>query len=171
MAVCDITAGRDKFCKQGNAGVKYVYLINDIEDPFTVVDSVATGINAGITEVFKFELLKDGNSLEQSHVGDSATMTTVNTQTLTLLLGKLDVATDATLNLLVAGYPRAVVVDKNGNYKAVGIDDGIDFTIAASTGAAKSDFNGYTLTGTATTDKLAPTLDESTVTALLALVA
>jgi len=73
------------------------------------------------------------------------------------------------MNLLAAGFPMAVVKDRNGIYHAVGIDDGIDFTIQEATGGAKTDLNGYTLTGIATTGSLAPKLDSSTVTAFLAL--
>ena len=170
MADCDITAGIGKVCKGNLAGNKKIYIINDIADPFTVVDGAATGINAGITEVFEFDITGDGNTLEQSMVGDRNTFTTLNTQTLTVLLGKLDVTKNATLNSLTYGFPSAVVVDRNNNYHAVGIDDGIDFTVVGSTGGVKNDLNGYTLTGVSTTGALAPILDEATVTALLALV-
>ena len=73
-------------------------------------------------------------------------------------------------NLLAAGYPQAVVVDRNGNHHAIGLDDGIDFTVLASTGGAKTDMNGYTLTGVATTTDIAPILDDSTVLAFEAVV-
>ena len=75
------------------------------------------------------------------------------------------------MNLLAYGYPMAVVRDRNGIYHAIGIDDGIDFVVAQSTGGAKTELNGYTLTGTSTTGSLSPKLDSTTVTAFLALVA
>jgi hypothetical protein len=167
---CLLTAGRTKSCKDSLGGNSKLYLYNDIEDPFTVVSGEATAINAGITEVFEFELEGDGNTLEQSMVSDRNTGTTVNTQTLTIVLKKMDAATNAQFNLLAYGFPQAVVKDRNGKYHAIGIDDGIDFTAVASTGGAKTDLNGYTLTGVATTGALAPILDNDTVTALLALV-
>ena len=98
-------------------------------------------------------------------VSDRNTGTKVNTQTLTVMLKNMDAATSAEFNLLAAGYPQAVVVDRNGNHHAIGLDDGIDFTVLASTGGAKTDMNGYTLTGVATTTDIAPLLDEATVTA------
>jgi hypothetical protein len=61
-------------------------------------------------------------------------------------------------------------VDRNGNYIALGLDDGIDFTVVASTGGAKTDGNMYTLTGVATTKDLAPFLDSATQTSFLAVV-
>ena len=79
--------------------------------------------------------------------------------------------TSAELNLLIKGFPQAVVKDRNGVYHALGIDDGIDFTVDATTGGAKTDLNGYTLTGVSTTGDLSPKLDSATITAFLALVA
>lgn len=171
MCVSDITSGIAKSCKNNLGGAKKIYIFNFLEDAFTIANSVATAINPLLTEVFEFEITGDGNSLSQEMVSDRNTFTTVNTQTLTFLLGKIDATKNATLNLLLAGYPMAVVQDRNGKYHAVGIDDGIDFNSNSNTGAAKTDFNGYTLTGTSTTGEKAPILDEATVTAFLALVA
>lgn len=170
MADCDITAGIGKVCKGNLGGNKKIYIINDIADPFTIVDGVITGINPLITEVFEFDITGDGNTLEESMASDRNAFTTVNTQTLTALLGKMDVTKNVTLNSLTYGFPISVVVDRNDAYKGVGIDDGIDFTVVGSSGGAKADFNGYTLTGVSTTGALAPILDEATVTALKALV-
>lgn len=167
---CDITVGRARVCKDGLGGNSKLYLYNEQEDPFTVVAGEATAINAAITVVYEFDLEGDGNTLVQSLVPDRNTGSTVNTQTLTVVLKKINAATSVNLNLLAYGFPGAVVKDRNGNYHAVGIDDGIDFTIESATGGAKSDMNGYTLTGVSTTGSLAPILDSATVTALLALV-
>lgn len=167
---CDLTAGRARVCKDSIGGNSKLYLFDFIEDPFTVAAGEATAINAGITDVFEYDLEGDGNTLEQSLVSDRNTGTSVNTQTLTVVLKKVDAATSAQLNLAAYGYPVAVVKDRNGNYVAIGIDDGIDFTVVESSGGAKTDLNGYTLTGVSTTGALAPKLDSSTVTALLALV-
>lgn len=167
---CDITVGRARVCKDGLGGNGKLYLYNEQEDPFTVSAGQCTAINAAITVVFEFDLEGDGNTLVQSLVPDRNTGTTVNTQTLTLVLKKIDAATSVNLNLLAYGFPGAVVKDRNGNYHAIGIDDGIDFTIESATGGAKTDLNGYTLTGVSTTGSLAPLLDSSTISALLALV-
>jgi len=168
--ICDITQGRDKVCKDGLGGNKELYLFNFIENPFTILAGECTAINAGITEVFKYELEGDGNTLVENMVSDRNTGTTVNTQTLTVILKKIDAATSAELNLLAYSYPMAVIKDRNGNYNAVGIDDGIDFTIDSATGGAKTDLNGYTLTGLSTTGALSPKLDSATITAFLDLV-
>ena len=162
---CDITNGRDRACKEGLGGASTLYLYNELADAFTVLNGEATAMNVLLTAAFAFPLEGDGNTLEQSMVSDRNTGTKVNTQTLTVMLKNMDAATSAEFNLLAAGYPQAVVVDRNGNHHAIGLDDGIDFTVLASTGGAKTDMNGYTLTGVATTTDIAPLLDEATITA------
>jgi len=167
---CDLTAGRAKACKQGLGGLGKLYLFNFVEDPFTVTAGVATAINPLLTTVFEYELEGDGNNVSESQVPDRNTGTTVNTQTSTFVLKKIDAVTSAQMNLLAYGFPMAVVKDRNGIYHAIGIDDGIDFTVVQSTGGAKAELNGYTLTGVSTTGSLSPKLDSATVTAFLALV-
>lgn len=167
---CDITAGRDKACKQGLGGLGKLYLFNFVENPFTVTAGVATAINPLLTTVFEYELEGDGNNVAESLVSDRNSGTSLNTQTLTVVLKKIDAVTSAQMNLLAYGFPMAVVKDRNGIFHAIGTDDGIDFTVAQSTGGAKGDLNGYTLTGVSTTGTLSPKLDATTVTAFLALV-
>jgi len=167
---CDLTAGRAKACKQGLGGLGKLYLFNFVEDPFTVTAGVATAINPLLTTVFEYELEGDGNNVSESEVPDRNTGTTVNTQTTTIVLKKIDAVTSAQMNLLAYGFPMAVVKDRNGIYHAIGIDDGIDFTVVQSTGGAKAELNGYTLTGVSTTGSLSPKLDTATVAAFLALV-
>jgi hypothetical protein len=166
---CDISSGRLRQCKESLGGQSKLYLFNYVENPFTVSGGEATAINPLLTDVFEFELEGDGNTLEESLVSDRNTGTSVNTQTLTTILKKIDASTSAQMNLLAYGYPQAVVKDRNGVYHALGTDDGIDFTVVSSTGGAKTDLNGYTLTGVATTKALSPKLNTATITAFLGL--
>jgi len=166
---CDINAGRLKACKQNLGGVGRLFLFNYVPDPFTVASGVATAINPDLTAVFEYEIEGDGNNVAENMVSDRNTGTTVNTQTITIALKKIDATTSAQLNLLAYGFPMAVVKDRNGIYHALGIDDGIDFTVAQNTGGAKTEMNGYILTGVATTGSLSPKLDSGTVSAFLAL--
>lgn len=167
---CDLTSGRLRVCKNGVSGASILYLFNFLEDPFTIVDGEATAMNVSLTEAFPYELEGDGNSLLQDMPSDRNAGTSINTQTITALLKKIDAPTSHQLNLLAYGYPMAVVKDRNGNYHAVGIDDGIDFQIAPTTGDAKASFGGYTITGVSTTGAIAPLLDEATITAFEAIV-
>ena len=168
---CDITNGRNRPCKDSLGGNSVLYLYNGLEDPFTVVDGEATAMNVLLTEAWKFELEGDLNTFSEDMPSDRNTFSRVNTQTLSIVLKKMDAETNAQFNLLNAGFPQAVIVTRNGDWTAVGIDDGIDFQIASETGGAKSDGNLYTLTGVSTTSERAPILDSATVTAFEAIVA
>ena len=170
MATCDITSGRAKVCKDSIGGNSKLYMFNYLEDAFTITGGLATAINPSLTDVFEYELEGDGNTLVQNMVSDRQNGTTVNTQTLTIVLKQMDATTSAQMNIIAKGYPMAVVKDRKGNYHAIGLQDGIDFTVDAVTGGAKTDLNGYTLTGVATTGSLAPILDPATIIAFLALV-
>lgn len=168
--VCEITQGRLKGCKDAIAGTSKVFLFNFVENPFTVANGVVTGINPLVTEVFQYDLIGDGNTFVESMVGDRNTGTSPNTQTLTLALHKITKEDQNQFNLLVYGYPQAVIKDRMGNYMVMGITEGIDFTVSPTTGGAKADFNGYNLTGVATESKLAPIMDTATIADFLELV-
>jgi len=168
---CDITAGRDRVCKESIGGNSILYLFNYLEDPFTIVAGEATAMNVLLTAAYEYELEGDLNTLVQDVVTDRNTGTTINTQTITAVLKQIDAAASVQMMLLAKGYPMAVVKDRNGNHHAIGIDDGIDFNVNAQTGGVKTDLNGYTLVGTSTTGDTAPILNSETVTAFEAVVA
>ncbi len=168
---CDATKGRVRICKESLGGQGKLYLYNSLEDPFTIVAGVATAMNASLTVAYEYELEGDLNTLVENMVSNRNTGTTVNTQTLVTTLKKIDAATSAEMNLLAKGFPQAVVKDRNGIYHAIAVDDGIDFMVDQVTGGAKTDLNGYTLTGVSTTGALSPKLDTDTTTAFLAVVA
>lgn len=169
---CDITAGRLRACKEFVGGVSSIYLLKFIENAFTIsAGNEITAINPLVTAVYEYQIDGDTHNLVENFVSSKDAGTSVNTQTLTFMLKGMDAATSTQLNSLVYGKTIAVIKDRNGKYKAIGIDDGVDFTVDATTGAAKTDMNGYTLTGVATTKALAPDLDGLTTTAFLALVA
>lgn len=170
--MCDLTAGRaGKICKTLIGGNSVLYLHqNFIEDPFTVLAGEATAVNIGLTAVYAFDLEGDGNTFGQDKISDRNTGTNVNTQTIVAVLKKMDAPTNVTLSFLTQQYAQGVIKDREGNYHAFGYDDGVDFQVVSQTGGAKTDLNGYTITGVGTTRDLAPILNAATVTAFLALV-
>lgn len=167
---CDITAGKAKGCKDSIGGNSILYLWSPIVDPFTIVASEGTAMNVLLTEAFQFDLVGDLSTLTENMVSDRQTQTTVNTQTVVAAFNKMDAATAANFNLLAYGYPQGMVKDRNGEYHLIGQTDGIDFTIDGTTGGAKTDLNGFTITGVSTEGALSPKLDSATVTAFLAIV-
>jgi hypothetical protein len=167
---CDITKGRVKECKQNLGGQSKLYMFNYQEDPFTVLAGEATAINVGITVVYVYELEGTLNTLSEDMVSDKDTGVTVNTQTTVMTLRKQDAPTSAEFNLLAYGDAQCVVKDRNGVYHALGISEGLNWSINAQTGGNYTDLNGYTVTGVATEGALSPKLDAATITALDALV-
>ena len=167
---CVLTSGRTEPCKDAIGGIKAAYFLDFEEDSFTVVAGEATAINAEVTEVFKYELLSDNNTLVETFTSDQNNGTSTYEQVLTLALKKQNKETANELALIVKARPVVVVQYRDGSYKIVGISDGTVSTGDIQSGGAKADFNGYNLTLTATEVLPAPTLDAATVTALLAIV-
>lgn len=168
---CLLTTGRTEPCRDAVSGLKSLYLFDYIEDSFTISAGEATAIDAGVTEVYKYDLLADGNTfVESGGAPDESTGTSVVTQTGTAVLKKQDSATANEINILKKARPVAVWKFRDGSYKVQGLSDGTVISVETASGGAKADFNGYTLTLTSTELDLAPTLDSATVTAFEALV-
>ena len=170
---CLVGKGRIEPCKTSLGGLKNAFFANfsEADGAFTVVGKEVTALGLGLTTVYKYDLLADGNTLEEVTVADRNTGTRVNTQTLVLALKKQDLNTAIEIDAIAAGRPVVVVQDRNDNYKVLGITEGMNLTSgSAASGGAKADFNGYNLTLVAEENATAPFLDSATVTALLALV-
>lgn len=167
---CTLTQGRLEPCRDAIGGIKAVYLIDYQEEAFTIAAGEITAIDAGVTAAYKYELMSDNNTLVETFTADANNGTSIYEQVLTMALKKQDKATASELAIIVKARPIAVVQFRDGNYRAVGVSDGTVATGDIQSGGAKADFNGYNLTLTATEVEPAPYLDESTITALLALV-
>jgi hypothetical protein len=166
---CVLTSGRTEPCRDAIGGLKSAFFLDFMEDAFTITAGEATAIDIGVTAVYKYELLADGNTLEETFTADMNNGTSVYEQVLTLALKKQTKASANELALIVKARPIVVVQDRMNNYRIVGVSDGTVATGSIVSGGAKADFNGYNLTLTATEVLPAPTLDSATVTALLAL--
>ena len=168
---CDLTAGFARECKDSLGGNSKLYLFNYVANPFTIgANNEATAISVDLTVVYEYDLKGDLNTLEESIVSDSNTGTSVCTQTLVANMKKISAVKGAQMNLLAYNFPQAVIADRNGVYHCLGLTDGIDFTISQTTGGAKTDLNGYTMTGVSLEGGLSPKMDAATITAFLALV-
>ena len=167
---CDPTRSRARTCKSktgGNSEV-WLYSYNGSDAWGAVVAGEVSALNAAVTAAYKYVLDGDGNTFEEVTVGQRNEGTRVTTQTTTFVLSGLSALDAAEFNLVAASYAQMVVKDRNGNYRAVAIDDGADFTITGNTGGAKLDANGYTVVAASTTNAPAPFLDSTAITALLA---
>ena len=170
--MADLTRGRTRQDKNRLGGNAVLYLFNRLDDAFTVsaTTNEATAINAALTTVYAYDLENDGNTLVENMPGDLNSGTRVNTQTLQIVLPFMTVADSAEFNLLAASNAQAVIKTRNGDYLALGLRAGMNWTIESATGGGAGDLTGYTVTGTCQENKLAPYLDATTITAFLALV-
>ena len=167
---CDLTAGRIKGCKDSIGGNSVLYIFDYLQDAFTITAGEATAMNVALTAAYAYELVGDASTFSEEVVSDRQTGTVTNTQTITAVFHKMDAATAAEFNTVAKAYPIAVIKDRNGVYHLIGQTDGIDFNISGATGGAKSDLNGFTITGTSIEQNLSPKLDSDTITAFLAIV-
>ncbi len=167
---CVFTSGRTEPCKDSIGGLKAAYSIDFVEDSFTVLAGEATAIDAGVTVTYKYVLNSDANTFNEPSTGDRESGTTTYAQELKLHLKKQTKASANELHLLLKARPVWVILDRNSNYRVVGLSDGCAGTMETLSGGAKEEFNGYDLTFTAMETEPSPYLDSSTVTAFLALV-
>tara|TARA_R110002020_G_scaffold90365_1_gene220041 strand:- start:769 stop:1287 length:519 start_codon:yes stop_codon:yes gene_type:complete len=171
MANCPITSGRVEPCNDSIGGLDSFFAIPFIVNGFTIADGEVTAIDSGITEAFKFELRADANTFTSDGVSDENTGVSLFTETLTVFLKKQDALTNVQVNLLQQGLHYFICKSRNGGYQLMGSLDGARVTASnIVSGGARSDGNGYNLTATSTSKTPAPFLDQSTVTALLAIV-
>jgi len=170
--MADIAAGRLRTDDNLQGGVEEIYFFNYVAGAFTVTANVATAIDSGLTAVYKYEIQGDGNTFTESNVVDKKTGTSVNTQTLVAQLKQVNSATNVELDKLLQGRNSAVYKDSNDQYRWIALK-GFNVTSTGElvTGGARADFNGYNVTLVAEQKGYSPSLDASTVTALLALVA
>jgi hypothetical protein len=170
--MCDLLSGNiDKKCKTTNGGNAELYLFNSVENPFTIVDGVATAIDAGLTVVYKYNIKGgDGNTLSTPLVTDQVTKTSLCTSTMVAQLWGADAATGFELTKAAQGDTMAVLVSRNGVATVLGHQEGFKtFTAEETSGGAMADFNGYNVTTVSETTALPPKLDAATLTAFKAL--
>lgn len=165
-----IAANRSKGCNGTQGGNAVFYPFNFIENAFTVVDGVATAINPLLTEVFKYELKGDSQIFTAPLVTDENTGTSLCTQNLALQLHAINASSSFELTKMAQGKVTGVLKDFNDNYHVVAANGFKTFTADPTTGGARTDFNGYNITGVAETKDLPALLDETTKDAFLLLV-
>lgn len=167
---CVLTTGRSEPCLDAVGGLKAIYFFDRIDDPFTITAGEATAMNVALTAAFEFDLKSDNNNLEETGTADANNGTYVVDQVATFSLKKLDKDTANEINLLAKAQPGCVVKTRDGEYRVVGITDGVVISGTGVSGGAKGEFNGYNLTATAQEVAFAPTLDSATVTAFEAVI-
>lgn len=164
MAICTQTLGGISLdCTTSQGGIKSVW----IADYSSVVPSVTavtpdeaeyngnteeykkvTGFTKGsITEFKKYEFRRGTASLTETHTADETTGNNFVTAELSLVFTKKDTAKRVEMAALSVGQLAVIVLDSNGKYWYMGIDDYVSASAGGSeSGTAKSDRNAYTIT-------------------------
>ncbi len=153
---CAITSGRLDFsCKTLVGGLKAIYVASFDENNFSAITDGATTITAS-TDIFKFELLNDGNTFDQSNEVAKDAGTSIFTQTGTFVLKGQDMESQVALQELSKARTQVIVEFNNGDMVVAGLEYGCDFTIGTASGGARADLKGYNVAFTASEQDLAP---------------
>ena len=146
---CALTQGYSIDCKDSAGGVKSVYFIEfDNVSGITESAGTATAISKADHGVFyEYNLQRATASWEEAYNDSPENGSSFNTQTLNIVLNKMQAATSQEIKLLAQNRLIAVVEDKNGKYWLLGQEHGLDRSGGrAGSGTAMGDRNGYEIT-------------------------
>ena len=145
---CLMSTGRKLACKDAVGGISKVFFADyGTLGTATITAGLVTAFSGTTYTLFQYDV-KSASGLEQTITSSNDNGTTFFEQTLTLVLTKLDPATQVELAKVIATRPHVFVQDNNGNYLAVGMTRGCDVNGTISTGVGLGDLNGYSLTVT-----------------------
>ena len=143
---CLMSTGRKLACKDAVGGIQRIFLADyGTLGTATITGGIVSTFSGATVNLFQYDV-KSASGLEQTITSSNDNGTTFFEQTLTLVLTKLDAATQVELAKVIATRPHVFVQDNNGNYLAVGMTRGCDVNGTISTGVALGDLNGYSLT-------------------------
>jgi len=147
--MCELNSGFTLDCKNGIGGIKQIVLLDQsLVTGFTLdASNIITAI-AGPTEadLYTYELPTQTGSFEETINFNRDNGTVFYTQTVNVMLHKLSAAKRKELQAVAQARVIVFVLDTNGNWWAVGYENGADLSTAtAATGTALGDANGYTL--------------------------
>lgn len=169
MACEILTTGRMDFsCMTLVGGLKNVYFA--AYTPGVAAMAVTNGelvTDSAAINVFKFELVNDGNTFEETSEANDMAGTSIFSQTGTFVLKSIDAETGAELQLLAKSRLHVFVEDMNGNVRLAGKEFGAACTVGSFTGGAIGDASGYNIGISARDLNIMPhvTLGDLTVTA------
>jgi hypothetical protein len=149
---CELTAGFALDCKEGVGGIKAIFLqqLADFQTGVTI-DATSQEVDGLPTaSLYQYTLPKHTGNFTEEVASSVENGTIFYTQTVTATFFKLTAARRKQLELVAKNRLVVFVQDNNDNIWLVGKVDGAEVTAAStSTGTAKGDLNGYTITFTA----------------------
>jgi hypothetical protein len=166
---CALTQGYNLDCIDSQGGMKAAHVI-EFANVTTITSSagVVTGITKATGKQFwKYNLVKQTGSFEESNAVNEETGSNMVTQSVKFPLNKLTATVANELRLLSKNRLMVVAVDSNGKGWLLGRDGGIILkTSKAGSGVKFSDRNGYELEFEGMEKELAYEVDSATLATL-----
>ena len=149
MACSELTQGFILNCKDGIGGIKQIVLVDKAlvsSFSFDGSEVITTIVGPASGDLFTYELPTQTGSFEETINFNRDNGTVFYTQTVNVMLHKLSAAKRLELQTVATARVVVFVLDTNGNWWAVGYENGADLsTSTAGTGTALGDMNGFTL--------------------------
>jgi hypothetical protein len=148
---CELTAGFNLDCKDTIGGIKALYIGNHGD----FLSGITTDIGEYIValpeaKVYKFICPKHTGNFTEEVASSVENGTIFYTQTITATFFKMTAGRRLNMELMAKNRLAVFVQDNNDNIFMIGRFDGAEVTAASTTtGTAKGDLNGYTVTFTA----------------------
>lgn len=172
MGYCSVSLkGIASDCNPSKGGIKKIYIGSYIDNPFTMSGSTVTGFNSAVTEIFEYNVRKGTSTMTSTLNLDVAAGVNYVSTELSLTFLRMDKDKKDEMDALKSGDMFAVIMDANGNYFALGVEEPVICSAATGqTGTARTDSNNYQITLTDEQGNFPPLLDDTAVSALEALV-
>lgn len=146
---CELSTGFTLDCKDGIGGIKQIVLVDKTLVTGFTLDAneiVTTILGPASGDLYTYELPTQTGSFEETINFNRDNGTVFYTQTVNVMLHKLSSAKRLELQTVATARVVVFVLDTNGNWWAVGYENGADLsTSTAATGTALGDMNGFTL--------------------------
>ena len=168
MSTCLMATGRKLACKDAVGGISQIFFADyGTLGTATITAGLVTAFSGTTYTLYQYDV-KSASNLVQTITQSNDAGTTYFEQAITLVLTKLDAATQVELYKLIVSRPHAFIKDNNGNYLSVGMTRGCDTNGTIDTGTALGDMNGYSLTITAQEPLMAQFVTANLITAKIA---
>ncbi len=157
-----LTTGYSLNCRDSAGGIKSVYFIEfDNVSGVTESSGTATAIaKANGGRFYKYNLQRNTSSWNEAYNASPDNGTFFHTQTLNLILNKMQAAMSQEIKLLAQNRLLAVVEDRNSKYWLLGRENGLELSGGqGGSGTQFGDRNGYEINFE--TQNIAPALEVS----------
>jgi|JI7StandDraft_1071085.scaffolds.fasta_scaffold100413_1 hypothetical protein len=161
-------------CDTNPGGVQEIYLTNFEDFSYTLtggtVSSITDPLTLGTASFFTYTFRRNTASVQEELTKDLTTGSLFYTQTSTIVLDRWEKVKRDQLMLLDKAVIGYIVKKTNGTYWLFGADDGAFVTTnVATSGTAKADQNGYTITIVSEEPQRAYPIDPAIIPALIAI--